>query len=720
MVGWITLPAIVIAALVLGTLIASHFISKETAFDGDGLAWLFVVLCLGVVALGWLALLLAQTGFFSLATLTAAWLLLMLGLAYSHWRRGREFWRLPPLNDVPAESRPWPWPLPAWHLSARSEWLLLGAWLLAAVWLFFRPHEFIVGGADAGVYINLSASIAKTGSILIRDGTLAGLDPALYPALLRSLPSPEAAPYYLLPGFYVTGEIPGLITPQFYPLHPVWQAVAYTVSGVRGALLISGLWALLGCLALYLVARQAAGREVALLVLAALSLSAMQVWFARYPTTETLSQFLLWTGVWSLGAWLSGRRPPELWGFLTALTWGQLFLVRIDTYFLLAVPVFIAACLWWSGRSPKGHAWLFVPLALLTAYSFAHALWQSAPYFFNIFGYGLGLLGRSWLLPVASLVAAVAGLAVASQVPYRPQLWQALRRPLLVSAMVLLVALAFYSWFVRPYSGGVAPAWADWYGGRTVSHYDHENLLRLAWYMSPVGVWLAVIGACLMVWQVNRRTAVVLLVGIGFSLLYLWRIQANPHQIYAMRRYVPAVMPFFILAAAYGSGWFYRQQHNALRWLGLLIACAWLVGLGWSARGFISQVDYRGLIQEVDALNSRLAPASVLIFNDGAPIGEGDFIGTPLYFMYGHTVFKLHDAGALDDERLVRAIRQWQHDGRTVYWIGEGSWLESHNLSYTVESYKVSSQALEGSYTRKPTAVLPLEWQLSIATIAPE
>lgn len=716
MAEWIAPPVVVVAAIMLGWLILAHFVTPETPFDGDGLAQLFVALSLGAAVLGWVALLLAEIGRFSLAALTAVWLLLVVGLALSGRRL---YWRLPSLERTAAEGQSLPWPLPAWRLSARSERLLLCGWLIVASWLFFRPHEFIVGGADAGVYVNLSASIAQTGGILIEDRSLAALDPALYPALLRSLPPPEAAPYYLLPGFYVTADTPGLVTPQFYPLHPVWQAVAYELSGVRGALLMSGLWALLGCLALYLVARQMAGREVALLVLAALTLNAMQVWFARYPTTETLTQFLLWTGVWSLGAWLCGRRPLPLWGFLAALSWGQLLLVRIDTYFLLAIPLLIAIFLWWSGRGQKAHAWLFVPLALLTAHSFAHALWQSSPYFYNIFGYGLGLLRGSWQIPVASILLVVAGLAAVSQIPYRPQLFYRCRRPLLWSVMALLLALALYGWFVRPYVGDAAPAWADWYGGRTVAQYDRENLLRLAWYLSPVGIWLAVAGVCLMVWQVNRRTAVVLLVGIGFSLLYLWRIQANPHQIYAMRRYVPAVMPFFILAAAYGAGWLYGQRPSGLRWLGLVLALLWLGGLSWSARGFINQVDYRGIIQQVDTLNGRLAPASVLIFNDGAPVGEGDYIGTPLYFLHGHTVFKLHDAGALDDEQLIRAIRQWQRDGRTVYWIGERPWLDAHNLSYSLEIYIVSSQALEGSYTHKPTAVLPLVWQLAIAAIAP-
>lgn len=108
--------------------------------------------------------------------------------------------------------------------------------------------------------------------------------------------------------------------PQFYHLHPVWQAVAFGLGGVHAALLLTGLWSLLGSLAVYLTVRQIAGWEAAALALAGLSLNAVQQWFARYPTTEPLTQFLLWTGLWSLGMWLGagqrgGRRavPGRCW-----------------------------------------------------------------------------------------------------------------------------------------------------------------------------------------------------------------------------------------------------------------------------------------------------------------------------------------------------------------------------------------------------------------------
>jgi hypothetical protein len=270
-------------------------------------------------------------------------------------------------------------------LALPSEPAVLLIWLLAAGWLFFRPHEFIIGGADAGVYVNLSASIAENGRILIQDPILADLEPTLYPALLRHLPPTEnasvIAPYYALPGFYITDASAGEITPQFFHLHPVWQAVAYSLGGVRAALLMTGLWAMGGALALYLIVRQLVSWEAAVLALAALSLNALQVWFARYPTTEMLTQFLLWAGLWALILWLQAIKEEKsgnerliaLLGLLSGLALGQLFLVRIDMYFLLIVPGVIWLWLRQNGRWCTIYNWFFLPLTLMTLHSILHA-----------------------------------------------------------------------------------------------------------------------------------------------------------------------------------------------------------------------------------------------------------------------------------------------------------------------------------------------------------
>jgi hypothetical protein len=700
----LTVLAILAAALLPGGLAVALWGKR---FRADPLEFLFAGLALGVLMLGWPALLLAESGHFSLGVLVGFWCVLVLILGGVWFARRR--------TATPAT----PWNVNRWEIAA------LGLWSLVALWLFFRPHEFVLGGADAGVYINLGANIARTGGILIHDPTLAALPPNLYASLLRPLPPSELTPYYLLPAFYVPVTPAGLIIPQFYPLHPVWQAVGYALGGLRAELLLTPLWSFLGALAVYFTTRRLWGWRAGLLAVAALSVTALQVWFARYPTTEMLTQYLFWTGVWALIAWMDKQEPRGLWAALAGAALGQVFLTRIDAYFLLVLPVLAGLWLWWTHDLRRQDAWFFAPILLLAAHSVFHGVFLSSPYFFGLFGYSSRLVARSLMIPLGLVVAAVLLLIVLSLWPQfraRVGAWVAARRSLWVAgAVVLVIGLAIYGYFLRPHLGQIKTA-AYWYGGGQIPNLDRENLVRLGWYLGPAGIALSVAGVCwMLIKDLNRRTAFLLGAGLFFALLYLWRIQANPHQIYAMRRYVPVVLPFFIISAAYLINWLASHLRGKLRWfVSIGLTLIWFSGILLSARGFVSQIDYRGIIAQLDRLNTQLSPHAVLIFGDAAPVGIGDLLGTPLRFLYGHDVFVVRETAGLDGAKFAAAIQAWQQAGRTVYWIGlpgGPAWplLDVPLAPPTVGQIDVA--ALEYAYEHKPTRLDPIRWSIPLAQV---
>lgn len=743
------LVIILIAAWLPGRLALQRLRGQELRFIERH----FAALGLGLALCGWLAFTLAELGLFSLPLLAILWLsvtLLLTLLAYT---------ATPP---HPHSSTP-PHPHTRSPLHLITEPLLLALWLPAALWLFLRPHEAILGAADAGVYVSTAAHIAREGQILVYDAALAQLDTTLRAVLLRPIPDAAVAPSYLFPGFNVVDAGAGTILPDFFHYHPTWQAVAYTLGerfagpalAVRAALLMPGMWALLGAVAVYLTLRQALQRPgagergvlgatlVAGIALVALSLNAIQVWFARYPVTETLTQMLLWTGLWALGAWLMDRHPLRLWGLLAGLSFGLVLLTRIDALAVLAIPVLTAV--WQLARRDlcRVHLWYYVPLALLTVHLGLHSAFISRPYFARITGYVQGLATRFW--PLLVTLVAVGLLAVWLLGRYRKlsqvsELWPGRLRPFLALVVLSIIGLAVYGWFIRPVYGAL-PSYTEWYDGQTIVLTDRENLVRLGWYLGPLGVWLGVAGICLLIWKINRRSIAFLGLGLFFSLLYLWRIQANPHQIYVMRRYVPVVLPFFIAGGAalihylvFGL-WARREgtsvhadhtasqtslQRNtviAARVLGLLLALAWLATIAWSARGFVTQVDYRGLTAQLAQLDRQLPQNSVLIFDEQAPIGRGDILGTPLRFLFGHDVFTLRAPQQLDNALLVRTIESWQNSGRSVYWVGAADWLQTQDLNYTTEEVTITTSALEGSYEHKPYRILPLTWTLNLKLI---
>lgn len=721
LVSWLALGVILLLGLIPGWLLVTVLGGSRPSATSAWLEKGFAALSAGLVIMGWTAVLLVEFALYSLTTLLVCWLVLTLLLAGVVYKRSGTF-ALPAFNRravlVVAGGGWWERPF-----------LLL--WLLAAGWLFLRPHQYITGAGDAGVYVNLAAHIAENGRLRVYDETLADLDPSLQAVVLRPIRNPVVESYFL-PAFYVTDVARGELTPQFYPLHPVWYAVAYGLGGVQSTLRLTGLWALLASLAVYLFVRQISRWEVAALALVGLTLTAMQVWFARYPTSETLTQFLLWAGLWATAMWLSNRPAARLWAGLAGASLGSLFLVRIDTLFVL--PILALVVVWqWRRRQP-GLAWFAVPLMALVAHSLLHALWQSQPYFFDLYNYAILSLTRGQNGLILLTLVELAGLGLFAYL-YAPiiHLLEKYRRPLLMLTIVGLLALAAYAWFVRPYT---APnlTYNDLFSAGELPRLDHENLRRLGWYLSPVGVWLGVAGICLLVWRVNWQTAVMLLITLFFTLFFIWTIRNNPTQIYAMRRYVPATLPLFIIGASYliGSLFFRnplpvnrkpitdhgsRITHHALRITAVLLTLLWLGSIAWSARGFISRVDYAGLPEQVAALATQLDDHAIILWNDQSVIGLGDQLGTPLKFQYGHEPLILRHLEALDEITLVNTIKGWQNSGRTVYWVGDPAWLETQQLPFRETSVTITSDYLEATTERKPTAVLPLVWSLRLSKV---
>lgn len=703
---WLCLLLPIVLIALTGVVTVRSFLPRGSRWNP---ATLFAALALGIVITGWLALLLAEFGVFGLGALAAAsvawpavmWL----------WRRISPE-RSDAANDRPGEDR-----LAAW------EWLMLAGWLVVASWLFLRPHEYVYGGADAGVYVSLGAEIAQTGGFRVVDATLAEMTPDMRAAVLRPLPNTPGASSYLLPGFYVTDAEIGELTPQFYPLHPVWQAVVFAAAGggaggVRAELLLTGAWMLLGALAVYWAARDVGGPRVAALVLAALSLNALQVWFGRYPTSEALTQFLFWVGIWSGGRWLGDRAPAPLWALVAGAAFGSVFLVRIDTLVLL--PVFALVLVWrWAGGRRRADAWFAVPFVALVVHSLLHGHFLSGPYFYETVGYGVFLLSRLWPPAVAGIAVGIITLWWLARHPGRLRAPESWRRPALGLLVAVLLAYAVYGWFLRP-ALSAASLRPDFFSGGEIPVTNHENWLRLGWYLTPLGIWLGVFGGCLLVWRVKRRTLLLTAIGWLFTVIYLWNVSANPHHVYVMRRYVPVVVPFLTLSAAYllGRGFEWLRGADSLRpaWVArgrpvviaalVVVAVVWAAGIGWAARGFVSRVDHAGLAAQLDDLAERLPEGAVLLFNDQSPVGQGDVWGTPLRFIHGFDAFALRRAPGDVAPALVESIKTWQNNGRAVVWVGDAEWLARQGFAFRTAPFTLSSERLESSYEHKPHAVL--------------
>ena len=84
--------------------------------------------------------------------------------------------------------------------------------------------------------------------------------------------------------------------------------------------------------------------------------------------------------------------------------------------------------------------------------------------------------------------------------------------------------------------------------------YAEDTFIWLSWYLGPVVIALAGIGAAVAVARIIRRPSATYLLVLSVAgietVIYAWNPAIAPDQIWAMRRFVPAAMPLLVLLAA--------------------------------------------------------------------------------------------------------------------------------------------------------------------------
>ncbi|HET7157450.1 MAG TPA: hypothetical protein VFI62_00545, partial [Burkholderiales bacterium] len=347
-----------------------------------------------------------------------------------------------------------------------------------------------------------------------------------------------------MPAFYVYDKPAALVLPQHYSLYPVWIALMHALFGIWGALYATPLLALLSVFAVYFFARRAFSQGAALAGLLLLVLCPVTIWFARYPVSEVITGLLFFAGAFAFlrMVQLSSALPandadvaevraadiegaPErwamFWGVVSAVALGQLALARPDFIFYLAVVT--AYLLYWrlSRRWQRPYSWFAGALLVMMLLYTVHFAFFGYVYTLDLYHNVLLELRRRWGLLLLALYALVLVLVVLDRqyARLRP-FWLRLEsyaqryRWVWAGAIILAVgAFTVYRYVVSPWQANVrfddagnelpqliTTTWES-YIGAPVDEGSRYNLLRLGWYLSPVGLVLGVVGLLRWVWN---------------------------------------------------------------------------------------------------------------------------------------------------------------------------------------------------------------------------
>jgi 4-amino-4-deoxy-L-arabinose transferase-like glycosyltransferase len=521
--------------------------------------------------------------------------------------------------------------------------------------------------------MNIGATVARTGHLVVHDEWTRFLR-EYAPVTLREQPSYWQTRYIQFVGWYIDDTDPSRVVPQFFPFHPALIAVGISLAGLYGGLLVTPIWGVLSIAVVYFLARRLFGPLTGLLAASLLALTPTHIWFARYPTTESLTLLLVFTGLLAFQVLWDESSPHLAWGLLGGAAFGAAFLTRIDLPLLVVLLIGAMIVRRWQRSWSKAWTAFALTLIVFTVHALLSAVMINWPYVWNTYSSVLVVVSR--LAPViagASLVGiALIGIG-----------WLALRRggarPLdgwrqaigssrvrwfLIAAVILL---SMYAYFVRPILEPIHYA-KVWPSGNEFPILDGQNWVRMGWYLTPLGLLLATLGLAVILRRESLgRLGLFLSVGVLTTIQYVYNIMNTPYHIYTMRRYVPIVIPMLMIYAAVAIVAVFRAKRAQRVWLGhiggAVLALSLMAGLAYQSRFVLPQRDLYSAVHQLRVLNSRLKPDAIIVISEPSESIFADTFGPPLQFIFGHDIATIRQdgTGVLPFIQALRARATEQH-----------------------------------------------------------
>lgn len=563
--------------------------------------------------------------------------------------------------------------------------------ILVGLWRFFPPNEYVMGGKDPGVYMNAGIQIGQRGTLWFDDPVVADV-PAFAWDLFFPYYGGDAYYSTRFMGFFLMDPERGTVVSQFPHLYPASIAIGYGVDGLTGARRASGVWALLGVLAVYFCAAHLFGRRAAALGAGLLALHVVQVWFARYPNAEVAMQALAFAALLaSARAHADGLRffAPVAGALL-----GLMLFLRVDAVFVIAAAAGGAAAgALYGVRTP---AWLWFVLAGLGSIAAVYLAGPMRAHMERPLIYATNLPAAGYAALAAVVALAVVALVAGSRTE---RLRPIVGRWLPLGAGVALAAAAIYALFFREPAGRLAAH--DAYALRTYAHL----------YVTVPAVLAAVAGYAIYARRLFWKAPAFFFAALLFSVFFFYKIQIVPEHFWMARRFVPVILPMtMVLAAAFAFGEGRGLRSRAVQWTaGLLFIALLAMHYQRIARPILDHGDYAGMIPKLEALAGRIADDDLVIAESRAAGGDIHVLATPLAYIYARNVLLLATPRP-DKATFARFLEEARSRYQRVLFLGSGGTdLLSHRYGvravesdrFQVPEYQTTTDALPRFSTMK-------------------
>ena len=432
--------------------------------------------------------------------------------------------------------------------SARNAHLVSAAAVVfvaaMSLWNIRHASQHVLINRDGGAYTNAGRWIALHGNLRIAAAT-----------------GPFAHQAGLTFGSFAMYTTPnGTLSFQFAHLLPALLAEAHGLGGDRLMFAATPLLSGVALLAFFVAAwRLLRNPYVALAALVSFAFLLPEVSFSRDTYSEIPMQVLIFTGLWILADRQAFRRPRV--ALVAGLVLGMLQAARIDALAALTGLALLFAIMWLAAdehdRRPVALSAAACGIGLVPGVVLGFTdVWLRSYAYLHALRSDVKLLGAAM---VASSVGAVLLVVLV------PLIARRIRRvphavAWIAGAFVGVVGFGF--WFARPRLQHVHGALNPLVGGlQQAAHvtfdptrtYAERTMTWMSWYLGPITVAAAVVGAALLVGMLVRGKMWFALAGIAIlgpsSVIYLWRPNISSDQIWVMRRYLFSALPLLTLLA---------------------------------------------------------------------------------------------------------------------------------------------------------------------------
>ena len=580
-----------------------------------------------------------------------------------------------------------------------SEWLVPAAMLSFTIAVYYPPFEHVLGGRDPGIYVN-------TGFHLARHGTLVYTDP-----LVTSIPPEDRALFYRVDkkippwshsrfqGFALESPDTGRVVPHGLHLYPVWIGMASSLFQMKSGLYATPFFAMMGVLGFYLAFRRLFGDEVATWAAMFVCVFQIQIWFAREPNSEVVVQFLF--ALTLLFFYFMEEHRSRLAGLLAGLALGSTLLARMENIlFLVPLGLFFG---WKRIRRELSTPELFLLLGfgIVTLQAALHDRLISWSYVSSILGrHYWRFLGEHLLLVgIGGVVGFIALDRLAMKLPTR-YTELVLSERIRLGAALSLFALAVYAYFVRP----------AWHGARTAPH-DAEAFLRMSWYLYPMGLALAVSGAMVLLVRAKKSQAFFFLIGLTFSLFFFYKVRVWHDHYFAMRRFLPVILPSLLACVAVFLVTLRRSGGRLTHWGAPLLGGLLLLIYVNDGRRLWSHEEFRGSLGFVEELSRHIGDEDVVIF----PRQEGlHLLELPLAELHGKNVLEFYTLKP-PRELIEDLVRQWSGRYGDIYFVTNYKISLSGLFTRQVKDFWLATEKYEYAYTRPPKGPEPFHLRFTLS-----